>query len=277
MTSKDLILFLGQSNMVGQSERLAENEPVPGALEYRFLTDELIPLRDPAGEDLGHGMRAVYHFAEKPSFQQWVEDTVLQGAVEGHTSLIPSFARGYIEATGREIVAVPAAKGSTTAADWQPGTEGCAAIIKKASAAKKKTGRVDHVYAVWLQGESDMLNRTEPEIYTEQVIRVKNILKTELGLSRFGVIRVGRFSSLAPWNDIPTEERLRADLAIITAQDALCERDEDFLMLTRAADALVVGDPRYANPNATGHFSALGLQVLGREAGLRFGAAVRRR
>ncbi len=271
----DLILFLGQSNMVGQTERLAESEAVPGASEYRYLTDELIPLRDPAGEDVGHGMLPVRPLSRQPSFGQWLEDTVLHGAVEGHTTLIPSFARGYIEATGHEIIAVPAAKGSTTAADWQPGTEGCAAVIKKARAAVKRAGRVDNVYAVWLQGESDMLIRTDPDVYIERVIRLKDVLKAELGLSRFGVIRVGRFFSLGPFNDIPAEERLRADMAIIRAQDAMCERDADLLMLTRAADALITGDPRYVNPGATGHFSATGLQLLGREAGLSLGSAVR--
>ena len=37
--------------MQGQTERLAESSPVPGAMEYRYLTDSLIPLRDPCGED----------------------------------------------------------------------------------------------------------------------------------------------------------------------------------------------------------------------------------
>ena len=49
----DIIIFGGQSNMQGQTEGLPqENEPVAGALEYRYLTDECIPLQHPVGEDV---------------------------------------------------------------------------------------------------------------------------------------------------------------------------------------------------------------------------------
>lgn len=270
----DLILFLGQSNMVGQAERLAESEPVPGALEYRFLTDELVPLRDPAGEDLGRGMRPVAPYAEGVPFWEWTDSVLLEGAWARRTTLLPSFARAYIRASGRGVVAVHAAKGCTRAEHWLPGTEGYGAVVTKARAAVRKAGG-GGVYAVWLQGESDMLARTAPEDYIDRVLKIKNGLKADLGLCRFGVIRVGRFSSLAPFDGTPPEDRLRADLSIIAAQDSLCERDPDCLMLTSAADGLITGDPRYVNPEAAGHFSALGLQVLGREAGARLGAAVR--
>ena len=48
----DVIIFGGQSNMQGQSERLSENVPVKSALEYRLLTDSLVPLSNPVGEDI---------------------------------------------------------------------------------------------------------------------------------------------------------------------------------------------------------------------------------
>jgi hypothetical protein len=44
------MIFGGQSNMMGQCERLSESEIVAGALEYRYLTDSLKPLSNPVGE-----------------------------------------------------------------------------------------------------------------------------------------------------------------------------------------------------------------------------------
>ena len=46
----DIIIFGGQSNMQGQTEGLPQdNALVQGALEYRYLTDEFIPLLHPVG------------------------------------------------------------------------------------------------------------------------------------------------------------------------------------------------------------------------------------
>ena len=54
---KDLILFMGQSNMQGETEGCSETEEVPGALEYKYLTDTLTPLKNPVGENIGHDMK----------------------------------------------------------------------------------------------------------------------------------------------------------------------------------------------------------------------------
>ncbi|MBR3895125.1 MAG: hypothetical protein IKJ35_08280 [Clostridia bacterium] len=48
----DVIIFSGQSNMQGQSERLSENDVVNDAYEYKWLTDELLPLQNPVGKIL---------------------------------------------------------------------------------------------------------------------------------------------------------------------------------------------------------------------------------
>ncbi len=273
--ANDVILFLGQSNMVGETERLLEDEPVRGAWEYRLLTDELVPLRDPTGENTGRDLKPVYPYAERASLSQWLQDTVFEASCEGRTSLIPSFARAYIEVTGRGVVAVPAAKGCTSASYWLPGEHGYAAIVSKARAAMARAGEIGEVMAVWLQGESDMLRRTDKAAYMERLTRIRDALKADLGVSRFGVIRVGRFASLADWDKAPLEERLRADETIMAAQDELCERDAGFTMLTRIADELITGDRKYVNPNVAGHFSALGLQLLGRTAGRSLGLCVK--
>ena len=49
----DILIFSGQSNMQGQTEALPfPNDPVSDALEYRLLTDSLVPLMHPVGETI---------------------------------------------------------------------------------------------------------------------------------------------------------------------------------------------------------------------------------
>ena len=228
-------------------------------------------MRDPVGEDLGTDLGAVEPYSEKFDFAQWTQSVVFEASWEGKTSLIPSFVRAYIAETGREVVAVPAAKGCTRAEDWLPGTAGYGAIVKKTRAAMKKSGEIGDVFAVWLQGESDMIARTEPEVYADRVAHIKDGLKKDLGIACFGIIRVGRFTSVAVRDAALYKELLRADMGIIAAQDGLCRRDGDFVMLTAIADELITGEKKYVNPNIAGHFSALGLQTLGAAAGKALG------
>ena len=83
---------------------------------------------------------------------------------------------------------------------------------------------------------------------------LKNELKKELGIEKFGIIRVGRFTK---------DER---DDKIIEAQDVACESDGDFLMLTTAASDMHLV-PEFMNKSVKGHYSAKGLMHLGALAG----------
>ena len=76
----------------------------------------------------------------------------------------------------------------------------------------------------------------------------------EFGLDTFGIIRVGRFTMDA------------RDDVIINAQSEICREQEGFLMLTEAATDLN-GMPDMMNPYVGGHYSAKGLETLGRLAG----------
>ena len=75
----DVILFAGQSNMQGQTESCPDMSPVEHALEYRFLTNTLVPLRHPVGENIGDLLRA---------------------AAYGNGSLVPAFCKAYVQKTG---------------------------------------------------------------------------------------------------------------------------------------------------------------------------------
>ena len=236
----DMIIFGGQSNMQGQTEALpTPNEPVTGAIEYRMATDTLIPLSHPVGEDL--------------------RTDALLGAHEGHGSLIPAFCRAYIAASGREVVAVHASKGSTTLSDWAPGSRHYEAardkVLSAIDAVRAAGHTVDRIRYVWLQGESDALKHTAEDTYLADLIAYKNALKRDLGIGVFGIIRVGYFS-----------KNHAEDEAIMRAQERAAADDADFVMLTRICAKLSL-DPFYLNPHAAGHYNNLAMERIGETAG----------
>ncbi len=260
----DVIIFSGQSNMEGQTEKLLDSSVVPHAYEYKYATDALVPLCDPFGENLLYDGTAGVAYEDYMGMT-WHEKHALGGSAYGNTSLIPEFCRVYTKETGREVTAVGAAKGAETIDYFMPAGKGYDIIVKKAKAAINKTKDFSgDVYIVWLQGESDAIISKDAETYFREIIQLAHALKSDLGISRFGVIRVGRFTN---------DER---DDEIIKAQDRACETDGLFLMLTDEATRLNEM-PEYMNPYVGGHFSAMGLSKLGHDAALTLSEYVKRK
>ena len=235
----DILIFGGQSNMQGETDALpAPNPTIENALEYRYLSDSLVPLCHPVGEDIG-------------------EDKMLAGAHKGHGSLIPAFCRSYTKTSGRKAVAVHAARGSTVLADWMPSTARYELAKKKILSAVKKvseTETVGKIYYIWLQGESDAIIKTPEAEYLKMLTEYQAALKADVGIDLFGIIRVGYFT--ANEND---------DEAIMRAQDKAATQD-GFAMLTDVCAALSK-DPTYLNPFWAGHYNNAGMDKIGETAG----------
>lgn len=257
----DIIIFGGQSNMQGQCERLTSTDTVSNAFEYRFLEDEIIPLRNPVGEVIKND-----HTKGKPyqsgidKLSVWLANHVTGASCKGNTNLVPEFCRVYTEITGNKVLAVHIAKGSTVIAEWTPGSRGYDILFKKATAALNKIREkenIERIFFVWLQGESDAVEGNSKDYYKQKIVELNEALKKDIGIEKFGVIRVGRFTK---------DER---DFEIISAQDEVCDENEDFIKLTDIATTLNE-QPEYMNPNVKGHYSALGLEKLGQEAGKAF-------
>ena len=253
----DVIIFAGQSNMQGESECLSESESVNNAYEYKWLTNKIVPLQNPVGENVRYDGTPGYALTSGEGIPDWLKDHVLGASCYGNTNLVPSFCRAYVDQCENSVLAVHAAKGSSVIADWLPGTDGYRALIEKSAAAVKKAKRehiVQNVYVVWLQGESDAISGNSKIYYKEKLTELADGLKRDLNICKFAVIRVGRFTE---------DER---DLQIIEAQDEICEENSAFLMLTKITTELN-RDPEYMNPNVHGHYSAKGLEILGNVAG----------
>ncbi len=240
--------------MQGQTEGLPENNtPVQGALEYRVKTDELIPLQHPVGEDLRG--------------EKWCA-----AAHQGHGCVVPAFCRAYVQASGREVVAIHAAKGNTVLGDWLQGTQhayNARRKIAKGIEKAKAYGKVDHIYYVWLQGESDALIHTGEEEYLSRLITYKNQLKAQFGIEKFGIIKMGYFLAQGAWSmnpDDTEEDKIVYNENIMRAQERAVEQDEDFIMLTRVCTELSQ-QQAYINPQAEGHYNNAGMEIIGGQAG----------
>ena len=246
----DIIIFGGQSNMCGETEAVpGSNDCVENVYEYRYEGNKLQPLQHPVGEDLFSGK--------------------LEGSDKQRGSLVPSFCREYVKRTNREVVAVHVACGATTITEWMKGTSRHHCMQRKIKAALetvKEQYTIDHIYFVWLQGESDALIQNSEELYLERLIYHKNVLKEEIGIEKFAIIKVGYFAVNAGWVEgDPTEKKLW-DEAIMNAQERAVEQDKDFVMLTRICPNLSL-KKEYINPNVSGHYTNEGLDIIGAEAG----------
>ena len=125
-------------------------------------------------------------------------------------------------------------------------------MVRKSLGAIQKA-QPQHIFFVWLQGESDAVAGVKKENYKADLHRLCNALKADLGIDHFGIIRVGRFTNDA------------RDIEIISAQDEICREDPDFLMLTDLATTLNQSKENM-HPTIKGHYSAKGLEHLGCEA-----------
>ena len=249
----DIIIFSGQSNMEGQTEKLLECSVVPGAYEYKYSSDTLVPLHDPFGENLRFDGTLGDDYEDSMGMT-WHDKHVFGASAYGNTSLIPEFCRVFTRETGREVIAVGAAKGAAMIDYFMPGRPGYEMLIKKTKAAINKTSDFSgNIYLIWLQGESDAIAAKDMSTYAAQIKELANSLVKVIGLKRFGIIRVGKFTN---------DER---DNEIMKAQDRVCSEDDIFLMLTDEASEMN-GIPEYMNPDVGGHFSALGLTKLGHDS-----------
>lgn len=245
----DILIFMGQSNMQGSTGEACFLPATDGVWEYRYLTDGLVPLVSPVGEDMGDGL--------------------LAGAAFGNGSLPPYFCKYYAEKRGGEVVAIHAAKGATAIDEWSAGGDRFNLAVDKICAGLKKcadNGPIERVFVIWLQGESDALRFMPCEEYKQKLINFKNALKEKFDFCKFGIIRVGYFAWLSDWADGEPERKKLADENIMRAQEEAVEADDDFVMLTTVTERLSQ-DEKYLNPEEFGpHYNNAGMDIIGKEA-----------
>ncbi len=176
----DLILFMGQSNMSGAAgdASLAPKVPEDAGMEFRAISDPttLYPISEPFGvnENDPSGLH------EYP------------GAKKG--SLVSAFVNEYHKLTGRRVIAVSISMGATDTNLWN--TKGAHDDVKNRydRAVKYLTDNgytIGHRYALWLHGESDGMEGTDPEVYRTALDDIMRPLFIG-GLQKVFIITPGR-------------------------------------------------------------------------------------
>lgn len=238
--------------MQGQTEGTPTYNPtVTNALEYRLLTNSLIALRHPVGEDI---------FVDN--------EPMLAKAFNECGSLIPFFCEEYTKICGKKVTAIPVAKGATKVDQWLPNTERYKILVKKVVAGinlATELEPVDKVFFVWLQGESDAIDGVSAKDYIYRLTLLKNALKTDINIDAFGIIQVGYFASVITYLDQPFATRLHNDETIIAAQETITKQDDDFILLTDVCKNLS-RRAEYINPFAEGHYNNKAMEIIGKNA-----------
>lgn len=249
----DVLIFMGQSNMQGSTGEKCSVKPENGVWEYAYSTDELKPLVSPVGEDV----------------KSESGEILLAASALGNGSLLPYFANEYSRLCGKSVAAIHCAKGNTSIAEWEEGTERFASAAAKIKAGLNRvsaTEKIDKTYIIWLQGESDALLFTPQKVYEEKLIRLKEALKREFYFDKFCIIKTGYFAAYAGWISGAFDEKKASDTAIMNAQENVAEIDSDFVVLTDVTAGLSENHA-YLNPKEFGpHYNNAGMKIIGEAA-----------
>ena len=233
----DVILFSGQSNMVGYGEKESKYKIKSGeAYEYLDESNELVAVEDPVGERTGRD-------ANK--------------ALKG--SMIPSFIYYYLQHTDHKVIAVPSAYGATSISDWQPGGECLTGTISKYNHAisyieKNTDYRIGRKIFVWLQGETDTLIGTSTEEYKTNFCNTYDSIKSSTGIDVCIMIPAGSR------RDAPLDNAK----AINKAGYELVNENDDMILGSESAFKFSLDKSMLKDDEL--HFNTKALELLGKES-----------
>ncbi len=237
----DIILFSGQSNMVGYGEKPSTCKIKNGdGYEYFGNTDELGNIKDPVGERTGRDDKDIYK-----------------------GSMIPSFVYHYLKNTDNNVIAVPSAYGASSIDDWQPGGENLTSTIDKYNAAvsyiKDNTDyKIDKAICVWLQGETDILKEISGDEYKEKFLNMHDELVSKTDINQCIMIPIGSRRD-APMEC--AEEINKAQFELI---------DENTDILCGSTNAMKFSKDKTMLKSDVLHFNTKALELLGKESALRY-------
>lgn len=179
-TGIDLVMFMGQYNMSGEGgdASLAPKVAQEAGMEFRAVSDptRLYPIEEPFGvaENNPSGLN------EFP------------GVKKG--SLVSAFVNEYYNLTGRKIIAVSASMSNADMDIWT--SDGVKSDVRQrlssAMSYLESNGyKADHVYILWLHGESDAIKGSAANSYTESLENVMKPLFSD-GVEKVFIITPGR-------------------------------------------------------------------------------------
>lgn len=238
----DLIIFAGQSNMMGHGR--ASKAPVlteGAAYEYKSVTDKkkLNILKEPFGfgQDSGNLVNGKYCTG----------------------SMVTSFCNAYYEKTNTPVVAVSATKLGSGSVGWSKVFyKDVQKRIKQSVKAIKKMGlKIDHCYLVWMQGENDVCAGTTTKQYVKRIGGMLKTITDNTSVEKCMLIETGSIVYNMGAGDLadPT--------AVHKAQKQICDKYDEVVLISDKAYKL---SEKYYQSDKL-HFTQKGLDAIGKEAG----------
>lgn len=188
MSSFDLFMFMGQSNMAGRGiSNIHHPEKAPTLIEgagyeFRAISDpsKLYPIEEPFGV-YENNPDGIYEPDKKTG------------------SLVTSFVNAYYTACHIPVIAVSASKGGSVIAKWQGNADYLSDAIKRLKLTeaycKEHEIHIAHKYMVWCQGESDADHQTPLPVYKQSFEKMLNAMLTN-GIEMCFMITTGHYNGI---------------------------------------------------------------------------------
>ena len=246
----DLVLFIGQSNMAGRGNASQATQVVRGhAYEFRAISDPttLYHLQEPFGVNENHPTSGI-------------SETTKTG------SMVSAFCETYYGETGTPIVAVSCSKGGSAISVFDTNGTAYADAVERVKSAQeflameyasgKTEFKLRNTYVVWLQGETDGDNATDPAVYKETLDRIVKGFKQDIGAAQTFIIPIGTYNG-------SSNVRKENYTAIREAQKQYCEGNSDATVISN----VLVDFLDYGFMKDEFHFTQEGYELVGCEAG----------
>lgn len=243
----DLIIFAGQSNMCGSggNKDSAPQPSVGTAYEFDVATGSksCIIMKEPFGQGTNR--------------RQGLDDDKIYST---SGTLVSSFCISYYKQTKTPVVGVPASWGGSSTNTWLKRglvkeTKRRVNLAKKSL--KKNKIKIRHIYMVWYQGESDVMQGCSEAKYIKNMKAIYQKMKT-VGVEQMMIIQIGRDRS-AP----------DSGYTIMGAQSKLCKTDKHFTMVSTLPKILYDESGYYYSDVI--HINQNGLNKIGTQAGKKAG------
>ncbi len=236
----DVVLFTGQSNMVGrESSKYDVYIPEGQVYEFKYLSGTLEKVKNPVGE------------------------TFNEVEVSSGSSILPQFCADYVNSSGRKIVAVHLARGGRSISYFVAGTGPIYNdIIEKYGACidylkSNENFEIGHQFYVMYQGESDTNHNMNANTYERYYMRFHNGLKEKFGFEFGALIANGRNSD----PDSPEGVKRIGNVKV-----KLCREHDDIIMADVSVyNWYMTGNHENIRSDLI-HLNAEGLKIVAKES-----------
>ncbi|KAL9371056.1 hypothetical protein Peur_036196 [Populus x canadensis] len=220
-STKTIFVLAGQSNMSGRGGVIKDSH------NNQKLWDRVVPLECQPHPNI---LRLSAKLKWEPASEQIHADIDTKKACGVGPGM--SFANAVRERITGVVGLVPCAVGGTAIKEWARGEELYENMVKRAKESVKDGGEIKGL--LWFQGESDTSTQIEADAYQENMEKLIENVREDLGLPSLPIIQVAIASGLDDnYMEKVREAQLNINLPNVVCVDAKgLDLKEDHLHLT---------------------------------------------